>query len=236
MGYMLPEVLGSRGLDGIGRLNRFTVAGRMQRRVRSQEVELVVAAAKANKKATGQPFWDALYAQLSSVGPQARQEVLALAQYHHQMRDVAITTSFHLTSRDVEVAIASQAKALKGTQILALSSNLTLASGQELHIPMLDFRVAVCEENQELLLQQLKTIGVSGWLFDSGRSYHFLGRDLLDGRAEFCAFLGRALLFAPIVDGRWVAHQLIEGACALRISSGNPEQISPQFVAEVRVS
>lgn len=46
-------------------------------------------------------------------------------------------------------------------------------------------------------------------------------------------FLGRALLFTPVVDGRWVAHQMIEGQCALRVSPGNAQQIVPVVVPQL---
>ncbi len=66
-----------------------------------------------------------------------------------------------------------------------------------------------------------------GFLLQSGESYHFYGKGLLDDRA-LVRFLGQALLLAPVIDRAWIAHQLIEGASALRISkkpSGSGEPV-----------
>jgi hypothetical protein len=230
---LLLNLLPSLGINGVGHLRRFEVAGRMQRRIRSPEIELAVAAAKARKRETGQPFWDALYSELPFLSREARQEIFVLAQYHHSMGDVAVTTTFNLTASAIEAAIASESRSLESGEILAISSRMLAASGEETHLPMLDFRVAVSEKNEELVREQLRAMKLQGWLLESGRSYHFLGCSVLDGGAGLSKFLGQALLFAPLVDGRWVAHQLIEGACALRISSGNDEQISPRSVAEL---
>jgi hypothetical protein len=230
---ILLNLLPSLGIDGVGHLRRFAVAGRMQRRIQSPEIERAVAAAKARKRETGQPFWDALYSELPFLSREARQEVFHLGQYHHSMSDVAVTTTFSLTAGAIEAAVTSESRALEVGEILAISSRMLSASGEETHLPMLDFRVAVSEENDELVPEQLHAMKLQGWLLESGRSYHFLGRSVLDGRAGLSRFLGHALLFAPLVDGRWVAHQLIEGACALRISSGNDEQISPRSVTEL---
>lgn len=230
---ILLDLLPSLGINGVGHLRRFAVAGRMQRRIRSTEIELAVVTAKARKRETGQPFWDALFSELPFLSREARQEVFHLAQYHHSMSDVAVTTTFNLKASAIEAAIASGSRALEVGEILAISSRMLSVSGEEAHLPMLDFRVAISEENEELVCEQLRAMKLQGWLLESGRSYHFLGRSVLDGRACLSKFLGQALLFAPLVDGRWVAHQLIEGACALRISSGNDEQIPPRSVAEL---
>jgi hypothetical protein len=59
-----------------------------------------------------------------------------------------------------------------------------------------------------------------------------MGWDLLPDES-LVRFLGKVLLFAPIVDRAWVAHQLIEGACALRISSRAGYGGPPRLVAEL---
>jgi hypothetical protein len=61
-----------------------------------------------------------------------------------------------------------------------------------------------------------------GFLVETDKSYHFYGTKLLEEK-ELVEFLGRALLFAPIVDRAWISHQLIELCCALRISSRQPD-------------
>jgi hypothetical protein len=45
--------------------------------------------------------------------------------------------------------------------------------------------------------------------------------------------LARALLLAPIIDRAWVAHQLIERACGLRISPGKTYAQPPIVIDQV---
>jgi hypothetical protein len=46
----------------------------------------------------------------------------------------------------------------------------------------------------------------------------YYGDAMLDDRG-LTRFLARCLLFAPVIDRAWVGHQLLESACALRISA-----------------
>lgn len=229
---VLPSLIDSLDVAGSGELLRFAVAGRMQHRTRSDAVLRAVEAARARKAESHQPFWDALFDQMPSLGPADVSEILRLARFHQSMDTVATRIPFALRGSGLKGVLARH-DVIPENEILALSSRLVLASGAEAHLPMLDYRVPITRENAGLILDQLKAMQASGWLFASGRSYHFLGDSLLDGAAGLAHFLGQALLFSPIVDGRWLAHQLIEGACALRVSSGDKSQVVPMLVARV---
>jgi hypothetical protein len=98
---------------------------------------------------------------------------------------------------------------------------------------MLDFRIRPSDENEELAIKVLARLGTPGTLVNSGNSYHFYGDRLLRGGAALSRFLGGASLFSPFVDQRWVAHQLIEGACALRVSPGKSFAAPPLVVRRV---
>lgn len=229
---ILPSLVDSFDAVGTGEFLRFTVAGRMQRRARSAGVMKAVEAAKLRKASTHQPFWDALFDEVAALPPHDVAEVLQLARFHQAMEDVATRIPFALDGQSV-LDCMDASRSIPTTNILALSSKLKIASGEELHIPMLDYRVPITPQNDSLIVAQLTEIGASGWLLASGRSYHFLGDTLLRGARGLAGFLGRALLYSPIVDGRWIAHQLVEGACALRVSSGDPSQIVPTLVTRV---
>jgi hypothetical protein len=47
---------------------------------------------------------------------------------------------------------------------------------------------------------------------------------------DWIRFLGRALLLAPIVDPRYIAHRLIDGFAVLRISTNPAKQKLPELV------
>ena len=56
-----------------------------------------------------------------------------------------------------------------------------------------------------------------GFLLNSGKSYHFIGTSMVAESALY-GLMGRLIMFNPIVDKSWVAHQLVEGYCALRVT------------------
>jgi len=71
-----------------------------------------------------------------------------------------------------------------------------------------------------------------GFIVETDRSYHFYGAELLTGQ-EWSQFLGRALQFSPIVDRAWIAHQLIDLSCNLRIAPRLPDGKKLRVVAVV---
>ena len=56
-----------------------------------------------------------------------------------------------------------------------------------------------------------------GVVLRSGKSYHYIGFDLLD-EAGVLDFISRSLLLLPLVDGRYLGHRLLEAELALRVS------------------
>lgn len=217
---------------GSGQLLQFAVAGRMQRRTHSSGVLTAVEIAKARRSEANKPFWDALFENLAATPTREAREILRLANYHNVMNAVAQASRFAFNGPSFADALHAL-EPIPGDQIVALSSKVDLDSGAPVHIPMLDYRIPVGPDNEFLIRTQLATMASTGWLFESGRSYHFVGDTLLAGTDGLARFLGNALLFAPIVDGRWIAHQLIEGACALRISAGDSGQVVPRLVCRV---
>lgn len=98
-----------------------------------------------------------------------------------------------------------------------------------MQLPLLDFHCPETSENDTLVQQVCKELFQNAALvFSSGESYHALGLHSMDD-PTFQKFLARSLLFAPIVDARYVAHQLIEGACALRLSASPVKPNQPKL-------
>jgi hypothetical protein len=192
----------------------------------------VVDEALVLREESGIPFWEAvlLLARARNTGVDA---VLDAAANHHPMG--VYGTVINLPAQDMSQEwIQARSSEMGADQVLVFSSKVRLAGRTEPgHVPMLDFRIRPSDENQKLAVKLLRRIGAKGSLLDSGKSYHFYGRDVLPNTADMVTFLGRASLFAPFVDHRWVAHQLIEGACALRVSTGKSYTRPPIVIDEV---
>jgi len=117
-----------------------------------------------------------------------------------------------------------------------LGSNLTLLSevicddGSSRHLPMIDFHASASIPNLVIVEAVAKKLFPRGAiLLESGESYHAYGKELLSEK-EFRHFLGSAMLFVPIVDRAYVAHQCIEGRCALRLTQGGGKSRVPKVV------
>jgi len=184
----------------------------------------IVTCGIALRATYGTPFWDSVLVSCFGRG-RAALPVLQQAQVHN----LAPRRDLEVEADQWEDGLWTQLLAgLAPERMLVFSSRVRLHTGEERHIPLLDLHCPASEQNEELgaLAVELMDVG-GGFLLQSGESYHFYGKELLDGRA-LVRFLGQALLLAPVIDRAWIAHQLIEGACALRISnkpSGSGEPV-----------
>ena len=134
--------------------------------------------------------------------------------------------------------IYAETNRVKKTTVIDLSrdnyvfnSQVLLTDGTIAHFPLMDFNICVSEDGLTKVNKILTLLGVKqGYLMDSGSSYHFIGSEPMPVD-EYHAFLYKSLLFAPITDGRWIAHQLINGNSNLRI--GEKNGVSPQLICKI---
>jgi len=177
----------------------------------------------------GIPFWDAILA-ISMHGGDVPDRYVELAILHDKSPD---EHSIAMPRQEVTARrIADLARDLRFGFVLAISSKVILKDGELAHIPLLDFRCLPSPRNQQIVKKALKTMGQeAGLIVESGRSYHFYGVRLLSPEA-WIQFLAMGILFSPIVDARYIAHRLADGACRLRIGAGSDKPSIPT-VAEV---
>ena len=179
------------------------------------------------REGTGLPFWDS--AMVSSFGIGDVVDPLLRAAVHHNPRPptLARLSRTDCTPENIQ-ALASLC--LEGEGV-ALLSAVTVDDGGTRHFRMLDFHLPCGRENQATAVASLDALrSGQGFLVESGKSYHFLGVDTVSSE-ELMAFLARALLLGPVVDRAWIAHQMLEGRCALRVSSRVGQTNMPKVVS-----
>lgn len=114
---------------------------------------------------------------------------------------------------------------------LAMVSHVKTARGR-LHVPMLDLRPDNSGPLPSGLVRLSRFLMSSGgWLLKTDRSFHLLGKALIP-ESEWSAFMGRSLLFAPLVDRAYVAHHLMRGFGTLRVSA-QADGTAPYLVHEI---
>jgi len=203
----------------------------LQERLKLSPTEQRIAAnALALREKSHLPFWEALL--LACFTKRQNVSRLVEAATFHQTHQKAMQ---RLPRNDViSGRFTRLTNSAPSGQHLSWSSKLEIAGTGTRHLPMLDFHCAECAENDRLVVYACRGLFRSSALvFSSGESYHAVGLEILSVLG-LRRFLHHSLLLAPIVDCRYVAHQLIEGACALRLSSSMVKPTKPRlkFICE----
>lgn len=182
----------------------------------SEETQRITGAARDEHRARGFGFWEYALADAVEATPSSRRALLHAALRHNSDN----TIQFELPMEDfVQALEEGDFNDLPARNIVSLTSIADRWNGREpWHLPMLDLGVAEGDAGLAASVDALVELGAQGAIFASGRSYHFVGDRLLSPR-EMLSFLARAQLLSPVVDSRWVTHQLIDGRCGLRIST-----------------
>ena len=158
--------------------------------------------------------------------PLSERGVKALVR-HNEMVVTSTIKSSEWSSSCNNILVDNPSKSM-----IALSSCVKIENGELAHIPMLDFACNNDESGFISAVTALKELSVPGFLLNSGKSFHFYGKKLLSNK-DFFSFLGKAALLTPIIDAPWIAHQLIEGAAALRLSAKEAYSHRPYLVCEL---
>lgn len=189
----------------------------VQERVSLSEGEAsIVERAIERRSSTRLPFWDSVMLSISE-SEEPADNLLDTAATHVSMRgsDIVLNRN-RLMSGGVQELEHKNSLAKAETCIV---SEISMADGTIQHLPMIDFHCAPTLAGRLAATGVCKRIFPKGALLaKSGESFHAYGLELIS-IPKFVQFLGMALLYSPIIDRAYVAHQLIEGRCALRISS-----------------
>jgi len=115
--------------------------------------------------------------------------------------------------------------------VLAVNSAVLMKNGEIKHILLLDFHIPISESNCKQVIKVLKCLGLnSGFVLESGESYHYVGKEIISYET-LVNLLIKSLFFSPIIDRTWIAHQLIEKSCSLRI--GYKHNVEPKLIYEL---
>src|ERR1019366_5661556 len=125
------------------------------------------------------------------------------------------------------------AQSLGDNRLLGICSKIRLIGGGTAHIPMMDFMCSASTTSLELITHLIEALRQGqGSLLDSGRSYHYYGFQLLT-EEKWKVFLGKCLLMSGFADDRYIGHQLVDGHCVLRLSSGKSKTRVPKVILEL---
>ena len=184
----------------------------------NEETQAITRAARAEQDRAGFGFWPFALARVASA-PSRTQTALISGALRHSEPDPSSRVDA-TPAEFVRVLRSGAWTGLPDRELVSLCSSVKVKGEPAvLHLPMLDFGLPSRDPAAIPLARQVvSSLGVSGLLLDSGRSFHFIGDSPL-ARDELGRLLARASLLDPLIDSRWVAHALIDGECRLRVST-----------------
>lgn len=197
----------------------------------SARAQEITDPARHEHRRRGFGFWDFVLAEAVSTDSQTRLGLLNGALRHNSDEAIRIRLDREAFINRLD---AGEYENLPARDLVAFYSPVQVTDDERrLHLPLLDLGVKLGPEGQASAMDAMRALGLSGLLFESGRSYHFYGVQPVT-QSELVTLLARAQLLSPIVDSRWVSHQLIDGRCGLRISTDSEKTpLAPTFVARV---
>ena len=175
----------------------------------------IVEDAIVQRKATNLPFWDSLLLScFNKAGGYER--LLQQTTFHQNHKE-----TFRRISKD-EICrghLTDLVMRVSADESYSFSSQVELSEARLAHLPLLDFHCPETLKNDRVVSEVCKHLFEAPvFIFSSGESYHAVGSTLVEAE-DLRTFLVKSLFFAPVVDRAYVAHQMLEGACALRLSS-----------------
>jgi len=197
--------------------------GLFQARASSELAEPLIERALEIRNVTGLPFMDAINMSIAQ-DQRADADIVRQIAFHNFVD----RPFWHSVDSDLARSISEQ---MSGPAMCVISSVLRLRDGSIRHLSMIDFHIVHSSAVLAIVELICRELGGSGWILDSGRSYHYYGTRILTSD-ELSRFLGKALLFAPLTDRAWIAHQLIDGACSLRLAEHASKIGRPVVVAD----
>lgn len=183
----------------------------------STAAQEVTRRARAEHKGRGFGFWEFALAQAPHIDADTRDTLVNGALAHDTREPV---TRQEQSVEELEVHLRSARwSGLAPRTMVVLCSTVRDGHGSWRHLPMLDLGIPVrVPGSEDAAFAALRALELQGALLSSGTSYHFIGGQLVT-TDEMVALLARAQLLSPIIDYRWISHQLMDGICRLRIST-----------------
>lgn len=197
---------------------KFTFKNKVQDRIKdltSFEMQSIERS-QSFKRSNNCSFWEAYIRS----GENTSSRLFEHAIFHNKNKDYIL-----VNAKEVERYLFESKD-----RDLALNSKVRMKSGEELHIAMLDFELPFSSENIVIVKDVLKKLNLKGDIFNSGKSFHFIGDELIV-EDELIDLMARFSLLYPIADRAWCSHQIIERSASLRVTMKHG--IYPTFLGHV---
>lgn len=207
---------------------RYTPPPSVQTRAKLSAEELEIANRAAESRKSNWFSYLEILLELSAKAHFVASGLLSAVNYHrcHSPQRIWLDKK-----ESIQECLTTMERSDSAYDQIALCSKVHTATGKELHIPLLDFHIEKTPIAFELVKKITRILfGDEFIVLATNRSFHSLGLVLKEEPA-FMRILANSILFAPIVDNAYVAHQLMEREATLRISKDLANAKAPKVVA-----
>lgn len=172
---------------------------------------------------TGLPFWDCLMSKSLST-----QTDFSFVAEEALFRNSAYGKTIFIQReklRDELPKLCSESN--DSNFAMAVCSKVKLVDGSYAQIPLFDLQCR--PEHCDLSIVHTtaeRILDGSYYIVSSGKSFHLYFRELLD-EVSWRNTMYRSLLLHPIIDTRYIAHQLLDGECKLRLTPASYKATQP---------
>jgi hypothetical protein len=210
---VLENLLEANQKIDVFRFNLFPTNRILQEKKCFSEIEQVqIHKALELRKDHGFSFWESIMATFFD-NPEPNFGLLSDALYHNEQNKY-----FEFSTKDM-TAIENFIEKNSENNLAFLSK--VSVQGVSAHFPLIDFHIPPSEINQKVVEAVLSNLSLAhGFIINSGKSYHFISTELVS-QEKMDILLAKMIFFSPIIDRNWVVHQLIDKACALRVTKGS---------------
>lgn len=220
----LPILLGEAGVDR-AELESVERPASFRGSSVSDEAKVITASAREEHLSRGFGFWEFALEQSVETDWQTRRGLLKGALKHSPNSS---SSRFTLSVNELGDRLATGAwEGMPARTMVNLCSRVLDKDGLVAHLVMLDFGVSSeVDSAPDVACEVVAELGLRGAVFSSGRSFHFISNELMTEK-EFISTLASAQLLSPLIDSRWISHQLIDLECKLRISTDSERNRVP---------
>jgi hypothetical protein len=175
------------------------------------------------KEAAKISFWESLMLSFFN-REHFSEDILHQMLNHHTRRD-----KFPVGREEVLDGYLEQYRDLNDN--VAINSKVQMNDGKIKHLVLLDFHIPATPLNQKVVESVLYSFNLSnGYLLKSGKSYHYVSNFVVS-KIRLNQILNRSLFYSPIIDKYWVAHQLMDKSCSIRIT--RKDDILPILIKKI---
>ena len=170
------------------------------------------------------PFWEAIFAACLKTNSYS-EALLEATIFQNSLSELVECSRQDVLDGKLHSILAKEPKNI------GLASLVRLETGEVRHFNMIDFHCDVSEANTNLVTSICHKLMPTGFIvLNSGDSYHACSTSPCTPRKRI-EVLGTAILFAPIVDTIYIAHQLRQEYSSLRLSRGGKMKQVPIVVS-----